>query len=100
MNANQLINAMINYEMDRENPPDGRRVVRDERMALQVTLQRYQQRPQDQVLPSKVSRQEAAQHAELVKRQNRAPSADDLSGAITEATRVLDMWRAEVVSYA
>lgn len=39
MNANQIINKLIAVEVDKTAAPDMRRVIRDERLALQVAAQ-------------------------------------------------------------
>lgn len=61
-----LINELLAYETDVRNPPDGRRVILDERVAVQATVQLF---------------------------VARARTAQDVQNRARQAARVLAMWR-------
>jgi hypothetical protein len=74
--VNQVIDICIAYETDPGNPPDGRRVICEERKALMARVQR-------------------AQNWNPTRRE---PERPEIKPVLDEAIRVLRLWGVEVAS--
>jgi hypothetical protein len=96
--AAKVVTQLLRYETDGSNPPDGRRVISDKRMTLEVAIQRDAQRiaaERDLAhVQHPTSNQGVTQIAAIHKRLRVLPDASHLGQVIAEARRVLDMWTA------
>lgn len=94
--AAKIVAQLLRYETDGSNPPDGRRVIRDERMALQAAMQLDAQRVAAErdlrQVSHSTSNQGQAQIADINERLDNLPDAAHLERVAAEAQRVLRMW--------
>lgn len=84
MAPGKLYEALLGYELGRSSPPDGRRIVRDERQALHVAMDRARA----------VERSHRHGGGLAASREDVEQARERLAAAANEAERVARSWGA------
>lgn len=86
MNANQLIDALLQIEFSADTAPDERRIIRDERMRVQVALANLGKSDAHMYSANFPER------AKEMQRQADIDTAESLRATMERARRVAKMW--------